>query len=130
MSIIENLKAKAKMLKQETYVLYLASKDKRTPWYAKALILFTIGYALSPIDLIPDFIPVLGYVDDIILIPAFIALSIKLIPPEVIQGCRLQAQSQSLKGKKSLVAAIIIVMIWGISLFWLGGYWYRLFNKE
>jgi uncharacterized membrane protein YkvA (DUF1232 family) len=129
MRIIENLKIRAKTLKRETYVIYLASKHKRTPWYAKALVLFTIGYALSPIDLIPDFIPVLGYVDDVILIPALITLCIKLIPPEVIAQCRLQEETQLLMGRKSYVAAIIIVLFWVICLYGLGRYFYDLYTN-
>jgi uncharacterized membrane protein YkvA (DUF1232 family) len=130
MRILEYLKSKAEVLKRETYVVYLASKDSRTPWYAKALILFTLGYALSPIDLIPDFIPVLGYLDDIILLPALIAICIKLIPHEVIHQCRLQVQHQSLKGKKSYVAAIIIILIWLVCLFWMATYFYPFFFRK
>ena len=111
-------------------MIYLASKDKRTPWYAKALILFTVGYALSPIDLIPDFIPVLGYVDDILLIPAFIALCIKLIPPEVIHQCRLQAENQLFRGKRSYAAAFIIMLLWALCLYWLGQSLYFVFIQE
>ncbi|MFC2093181.1 YkvA family protein [Bacteroidota bacterium] len=83
-----SLKEKVKRLKTETNILYLAYKNHRTPWYAKALITATVGYALSPIDLIPDFIPVLGYLDDIIIIPLGIYLSKKMIPKEVLLECR------------------------------------------
>lgn len=80
---IQTLKSKTKEMKKHLGVLYLAFKDKRTPWYAKALIGIVISYALSPIDLIPDFIPVFGYLDDLILVPVGIALAIKLIPDDV-----------------------------------------------
>ena len=79
------LREKAKQLKTDVYALYLAYKDPRVPWYAKAFMALIIGYALSPIDLIPDFIPVLGYLDDLIIIPAGISLSLKMIPKEVLE---------------------------------------------
>lgn len=85
---LKELKEKGSKVKKELYVLYLAFKHKDTPWYAKALTAVIISYAFSPIDLIPDFIPVLGYLDDLILIPAGIAFAIKLIPKEVIEECR------------------------------------------
>ena len=95
-----SLKAKAKQLKSEVYALYLASKDPRTPWYAKALAALIIGYALSPIDLIPDFIPVLGYLDDLIIVPAGIVLLLKMIPKEVMEECREKARS-AVRAEKS-----------------------------
>jgi uncharacterized membrane protein YkvA (DUF1232 family) len=82
---IRSWKTKSKQLKSEVYALYLASKHPRTPWYAKSFAVFIIGYALSPIDLIPDFIPVIGYVDDLIIVPAGIALLIKMISKEVLE---------------------------------------------
>jgi uncharacterized membrane protein YkvA (DUF1232 family) len=86
-------KAESKKLKKEVVALYLASKHPKTPWYAKVLAVLIIGYALSPIDLIPDFIPVLGYLDDLIIIPAGIALLIKIIPGDVLEECRSKAQA-------------------------------------
>jgi len=109
---IASLKEKAKHLKTETYALYLAYKDPRVPWYAKVLVAIIIGYALSPIDLIPDFIPVLGYVDDLIIIPAGISLAIKMIPEEVLEECREKAKSEPISSKSKWVAAFIIVLIW------------------
>ena len=85
------LKQRAHALKAETYALYLAARDPRTPWYAKLLVAGIVAYALSPIDLIPDFIPVLGYLDDLILIPLGIALAIRLIPDPVLLQCRARA---------------------------------------
>src|SRR4030043_766301 len=96
---LNSWKTKAVRLKDETYALYLASKDSRTPWYAKVLAALIIGYALSPIDLIPDFIPVVGYLDDLILVPAGIALLIKIIPRDVLEECRAKAQSDRLNRK-------------------------------
>lgn len=123
--IIQDLKAKAQELKTNLGVLYLAFKDKRTPWYAKALIGLVISYALSPIDLIPDFIPILGYLDDLILIPAGIALAIKLIPEDVMIECR-QA-NRTLPGNKAMgtVAGIVIAMIWIFLIYLLVRYWVK-----
>jgi uncharacterized membrane protein YkvA (DUF1232 family) len=108
---IDNLKQKAKAIKKESYALAIAYKDPRTPWYAKALIIITVGYLLSPIDLIPDFIPVLGYVDDLIIIPLLISLSIKLLPAEVLSESReiAKQEMQTKKGKAWWFAILIIV---------------------
>jgi uncharacterized membrane protein YkvA (DUF1232 family) len=104
---------RARRLKTETYALYLAYKDKRTPWYARLFAACVIGYAFSPIDLIPDMIPVLGYLDDLVLIPLGVALALKMIPPEVMADCREQAQAAMAEGKPvSRVAAVAIVAIW------------------
>ena len=91
MEISENLKRWAKRIKRDGVTLWFAGKHPETPWYAKALGLFVVAYALSPIDLIPDFIPVLGYVDDILLLPVLIWLTVKLLPTSVLTECRLQA---------------------------------------
>lgn len=110
---IGHWKKRAKDLKRETYALYLAYRDPRVPWYAKVVCACTVGYALSPIDLIPDFVPVLGYLDDLIIVPAGLALAIKLIPDEVMRECRSMAEvKMNQKGPKSYVAAAIIVAIW------------------
>ena len=113
----EKWKAKARKLKQEVYALYLVSKDRRVPWYARVVAVAVVAYAFSPIDLIPDPIPVLGYLDDLILIPLGIALVIKLIPAEVMQDCREKAALTMQAGKpKNWVAGGIIILIW-VSLF-------------
>ena len=110
---LKSWKAKSKQFKTEVVALYLASKHPGTPWYAKVLAALIIGYALSPIDLIPDFIPVVGYLDDLILVPAGIALLIKIIPRGILEECRAKAQSDlSNRKPKNWVAAIIIVLIW------------------
>ncbi len=115
---VESWQIKSKRLKAEVYALYLASKHPRTPWYAKVLAALIIGYALSPIDLIPDFIPVLGYLDDLILIPFGIALLIKIIPEDILEECRARAEANLSKGKpKSWVAASIIVLIWLLAIY-------------
>jgi uncharacterized membrane protein YkvA (DUF1232 family) len=115
---LKSWKAKSKQLKTEIVALYLASKHARTPWYAKVLAALIIGYALSPIDLIPDFIPVVGYLDDFIIVPAGIALLIKIIPRDVLEECRAKARSDLSNGKpKNWVAAIIIVLIWLFAIY-------------
>jgi uncharacterized membrane protein YkvA (DUF1232 family) len=115
---IKSWKTKSKQLKTEIVALYLASKHPGTPWYAKVLAALIIGYALSPIDLIPDFIPVVGYLDDLIIIPAGIALLIKIIPRDVLEECRAKAQCDVLNRKsKNWVAGVIIVLIWLFALY-------------
>ena len=97
----------------ETYALYLAYRDPRVPWYAKITAVVVVGYAFSPIDLIPDFIPVLGYLDDLILIPLGIALALKWIPDDVMDECRQKAQLSMAEGKPiNWVAAGVIIAIW------------------
>jgi uncharacterized membrane protein YkvA (DUF1232 family) len=106
-------KARARQLKAEVYALYLAYRDPRVPWYAKVLAACVVGYALSPIDLIPDFIPVLGYLDDLVLIPLGIALTLRLIPPEVMVECRERARTELATRKPvSRAAAAVILAIW------------------
>ena len=87
-----SLKEKAKQLKTDIPAVFLALKDKKTPWYAKLIAALTVAYALSPIDFIPDFIPVLGYLDDLIILPLLVALTIKFIPNDVFDEYRKQAQ--------------------------------------
>lgn len=106
-------KEKARALKRETYAVYLACRDPRVPWYGRVLAACVVGYAFSPIDLIPDPIPVLGYLDDLILIPLGIAVVLKTIPPEVMAECREKAAVAMAGGKpKNWIAAGIIVVIW------------------
>jgi uncharacterized membrane protein YkvA (DUF1232 family) len=120
MRLLNKLKQRAKQLKSEAQVLMIAYTDKRTPVFAKILIGITIGYLLSPIDLIPDFIPVLGILDDLIIVPALIALSIRLIPQNVITDAReeLKNNPQQFK-KKNWLFAIIIVIIWIAALYYI-----------
>ena len=129
MAWIEKLKQRAQHLKAETFALYLAARDPRTPWYAKLLVAGIVAYALSPIDLIPDFIPVIGYLDDLILLPLGILWAIKLIPPAVLTECRARAQTDLAQRKPvSWVAATVIIGIW-IGLTTLGLLWlYRTFH--
>ena len=108
-----NLKERARKLKSELPTIFLSLKDKDTPIHAKVLAAVTIAYALSPIDLIPDFIPVLGYLDDIILLPLLAALTIKLIPENVLEKNRQLAKGMWENGKpKKWYYAIPIILIW------------------
>ncbi len=106
-------KLKSRQLKAETYALYLAYRDPRTPWYARVFAVLVVAYAFSPIDLIPDFVPVLGYLDDLVLIPAGVALALKMIPPAVMAECRAEAQLTVQGGRRiGQFAAAVIIMIW------------------
>jgi uncharacterized membrane protein YkvA (DUF1232 family) len=89
--VLSRWRTKVEKLRTETHALYLASRDPRVPWYAKAVAALTVAYALSPIDIIPDFVPVLGYLDDLVLVPAGLALAIRLIPPAVLAEHRANA---------------------------------------
>lgn len=123
--MLERLKSWAAALKREALVLWFGSRDPRTPWYAKWLAVFIVAYALSPIDLIPDFIPVIGLLDEIILLPVFIWLTLKLVPAPVIAECRTRAQEwlAALKPKpRNYVAAAVIVVLWIVAA-WLLWRW-------
>ena len=111
MSQIGRLERWARRLKVEVYALYLAYRDPRVSWYARAFAAVVVGYAFSPIDLIPDPIPVLGYLDDLIIIPLGIALAIRMIPPPVLAECREAAREANGRpvGK---VAAVVVVAVW------------------
>jgi uncharacterized membrane protein YkvA (DUF1232 family) len=110
---IDHWKQTARRLKTEVYALYLAYRDPRTPWYARIFAALVVGYAFSPIDLIPDPIPVLGYLDDLVLIPLGVKLALGMIPPEVIADCRIKAEELMAQGKPvNWLAAAIIVLIW------------------
>jgi uncharacterized membrane protein YkvA (DUF1232 family) len=107
------LKERAKQLKRDIPAVFLALKRKETPWYAKAMAVLTIGYALSPIDLIPDFIPVLGYLDDLIILPFMVAATVKLVPQNVFEQCRAESELIWKDGKpKKWYYALPIVLIW------------------
>ena len=111
------LKKWAKHLKKETYALYFAYQDPRVPWYAKLLIVFVVAHTLSPIDLIPDFIPILGYLDDLIITPLGLAIALKLIPEEVMIEARLKADSNIVEGKFiNRLGLLIVISIWIIVL--------------
>ena len=116
--MFQKLAARARKLKTDVPALFLCMKDRETPVIAKILAGLTIAYALSPIDLIPDFIPVLGYLDDMILLPAMVALTIRLIPPAVFARCRIEAEGLWTNGKpRKWYFAIPIALFWCVILF-------------
>jgi uncharacterized membrane protein YkvA (DUF1232 family) len=122
---MQTWKQRARQLKKETYAIYIACKDPRVPWYARLFAGFVVAYAFSPIDLIPDVIPILGYLDDLVLVPLGIILVIKMIPPAVLAECRDKAEAAMSEDKPtSRIAAIAIVAIWlllGIvAVIWVG----------
>lgn len=111
--MLNELKQWARHLKAEIYALYLACRDPRVPWYARVFVACVVGYALSPIDLIPDFVPVLGYLDDLIVLPLGLSIALRLIPPELMEDCRAQARERMAGSKpRSWLAAAVIVVIW------------------
>ncbi|MEG0821616.1 MAG: DUF1232 domain-containing protein [Burkholderiaceae bacterium] len=118
------LRQRARLLKAETLALALAASDPRTPWIVKLLVFAAVAYALSPIDLIPDFIPVLGLLDDLVILPLLIGLAIRLTPPAVLADARARAQRTVARGKKwGLIAAAIFIVVWalilGLAVSWL-----------
>ena len=113
MLIVMSIKEKVKQLKNDVPAVFLALKDKKTPWYANLFAVLTVAYALSPIDFIPDFIPILGYLDDLIILPLLVALTTKFIPKEVFVEYRKQAQDMWQDGKpKKWYYALPIIFVW------------------
>lgn len=113
MSLLAALKGRARVLKRDTFALYLAARHPSTPWYAKALAASVAAYALSPIDLIPDFIPVLGYFDDILLLPLGVAIAVRLVPRAVLDDCRARADEVfAVRTPSSRTAGYVIIAIW------------------
>lgn len=110
-STFRDVKVWARRLKREIYAIYLAVQSPLVPWYTKCLAMAVVGYALSPIDLIPDFIPVLGYLDDLIIVPLGIWLVLSLIPEEVMTACRARAD-EAVTGPHGKIAAVAIITIW------------------
>jgi uncharacterized membrane protein YkvA (DUF1232 family) len=110
---LSRIKERARHLKSETLALWFAARHPGTPWYAKLLVAGIVAYALSPIDLIPDFIPVLGYLDELIVIPLGIVLAVRMIPPPILEECRARAQ-EAIAGARptSRIAALVIVGVW------------------
>jgi len=120
MTVIKKLKNWARLLKQDVLMLWFATKNPNTPWAPKAICIFIVAYALSPIDLIPDFIPILGFVDDLLLLPFLIWVAIRLIPNVIVQDSRMRAdqwliqnQSKPMSNLGLLIVAVIwLLMIW------------------
>jgi uncharacterized membrane protein YkvA (DUF1232 family) len=118
--VLENLKARARALKNDAFAVYLAAKDPRTPWYAKALIFFVVAHTFSPIDLVPDFIPVIGYLDDMIITPGGLWLAVRLIPPEVLEDARAAVAAQGVggrvNGRVGGAGMVIVILVWIVIL--------------
>lgn len=111
--MLQSLQCRTRVLKQDAFTLYFACQDQRTPWYAKFLAALVVGYAFSPIDLIPDFIPVLGLLDDLIIVPLGVLMVCRLIPLEVMADCRRKAEEQLEHGKPVMWgAAVAILLLW------------------
>lgn len=119
MPLLDALKARAAALKAELVVLYYAYRNPDMPLAPKLLILLTLGYALSPIDLIPDFIPVLGYLDDLLLVPALIRLSVRLIPASVMEAARAEAASKPVSFSKNWGFAVFVLLLWAAAAAWI-----------
>ena len=116
MKMLDRWKRAAHELTKESYVVYLAMRHRRTPWYAKLLAACVAGYAFSPIDLIPDFIPILGLLDDLLLVPFGVAAVLKLIPRDVVDECRERAHADARTKPRNLWAAAVIVVSWAALL--------------
>lgn len=111
----------ARRIKRDTYALYLACRDSRVPWYAKVVAACVVAYAFSPIDLVPDFVPVLGYLDDVIIVPLGILLALRLVPPAVMVECRERAEAAIAGGShkpRSWVAGAVIIAVWLAAAAW------------
>ncbi len=125
MSALKSWKARARLIKGDVVALSFAVRDPRVPWYAKVAAACVVAYALSPIDLIPDFIPVLGYLDDLVLVPLGVWLVLRLIPADVLAECRARAHRVSSRAR-SWVAAAVIIGLWlllaGLILWWALGW--------
>ncbi len=128
MPLLDDLRRRARALKTETLALSFAVRDPRVPWYARLLAVAIVAYALSPIDLIPDFVPVLGYLDDLILVPLGIVLVLRMVPSEVLDECRARARTELADGRPvSRAGAVAIVTIWLLSAALVGWLAYRAF---
>jgi uncharacterized membrane protein YkvA (DUF1232 family) len=119
--MLSKLKAWARRLKRDVHAVYLAARDSRTPWYARAAAILVAAYALSPIDLIPDFIPILGYLDDLLIVPLGILLVVRLIPADVLKEHRMSAEKRQATRPVSYAAAVFMVGMWIVAaaaLYW------------
>ncbi|MCM3492475.1 MULTISPECIES: YkvA family protein [Paenibacillus] len=124
--MIDRIKKWARKLKGKIFVLYYAYKDPRTPWYAKVFAICVVAYAFSPVDLIPDFIPILGYLDDVILVPLGVAIALKMIPPDVVQENEEKAEQHIKNGKpKNWLAGSFIILLWIAAVLWVSLIIYR-----
>lgn len=117
------LRRRAKQLKSQIFVLFYAYRDRETPWYAKLVSLCVVAYAFSPIDLIPDFVPVLGHVDDLILIPLGIRLALRLIPHPVLERAKVKAEQRASGGKpKNWIVGTLVIALWAVAVLWVASW--------
>ena len=127
--MLSQIKAWARKLKKQTYILYLAYKDDRVPWYAKVFTACVVAYAFSPIDLIPDFIPILGYLDDIIIVPLGIMFALKMLPQSVIQECTIKAEElMNTEKPKNWIVGLLIILAWCLFSVWIAIKIYEFLN--
>jgi uncharacterized membrane protein YkvA (DUF1232 family) len=118
--VFASWRGRIRALEADTYALYLASRDPRVPWPAKLVAALTVAYALSPIDLIPDFIPVIGYLDDLVLIPLGLALAIRLVPPFLLAEHRAEAARRFAQGgPRSRLGVVFVAVVWILAVVWL-----------
>lgn len=117
MKFFKNIKGKAKLLKRETTALYFAYHDPRTPWYARAFSALVVAYLLSPIDLVPDFIPIFGYLDDLLLVPLGITLAVKMIPAQVMAESRKKAEKPTPTKTAKILITLFIICCWVVVIY-------------
>ncbi len=125
---LKGLKNKGRLLKTQTYTLYLACRHPATPWYAKLFMGCVVAYAICPIDLIPDFIPVLGYLDDLIIVPGGIYLALKMIPRPVYTECLARAETGAINTRTKWIALSVVILIWAVVLFFAVKFLWGLFR--
>lgn len=120
LKLLKKMKAWSKNLKKQVFILYFAYKDDRVPLYAKLFAICVVAYAFSPIDLIPDFIPILGFIDDLIIVPLGVMLALKMIPVLAIKDCEEKANELMKKGKpKNWIVGSLIILFWSLILIWI-----------
>lgn len=128
--MFSKMKTWAKKLKRQIFILYYAYKDERVPWYAKVFTACVVTYAFSPIDLIPDFIPILGYLDDVILLPLGIMFALKMIPKDVLSHCEELAEKMMKDVKpKNWIVGSLVVLVWGVITIWVVMKVFQLINE-
>ena len=127
MSMLDTIRQWARRIKQDAVMLWFACRDPRTPWLPKIICMLAVAYALSPIDLIPDFMPVLGYLDDAILLPAMVWLAVKLLPAVVVSDCRAEAAEWMQHNERKPVSrwgVVFVLLVWSLALLLLAWWWF------
>ncbi|MEY4252810.1 MAG: hypothetical protein RLZZ566_280 [Pseudomonadota bacterium] len=125
--MLDTIRQWARRIKQDAVMLWFACRDPRTPWLPKIICMLAVAYALSPIDLIPDFIPVLGYLDDAILLPAMVWLAVKLLPAVVVSDCRAEAAEWMQHHERKPVSrwgVVFVLLVWSLALLLLAWWWF------